>query len=106
MSVALHLAGPFKKTPEAGALAPEKFPKLKETDLCHLDAAVCLDAPQQVGAPPRSEAMALGRVPEEAERMAHGSMITHVRILSPQGISFHVRCKRPPESRRPLLCRA
>src|SRR5580658_498500 len=106
MGIALHLPGPLQKTPETGPLPPQKFPKLKETDLGHLDAAVGLDAPQQIGASPRSQTMALGGIPHKADGVAHGSMITHVRILSPPGISFHVRRRHPPEGRRPLLCRA
>ena len=76
MDVALHLTRPFKKAPEAGALPPQEFPKLKKSDLRHLDAAIGLDAPKQVGTSPRSQAMAFGGVPQKAERMAHGSMIT------------------------------
>jgi len=66
VGVTLHLPRPLQKTPETVALAPEKFPKLKKTDLRHLDAAIGLDAPEQVGAPPRGQAMALGGVPEKA----------------------------------------
>src|ERR1700678_560283 len=32
--------------------------------------------------------------------------VVHVKILSPPGNSFHVRCRHPPEGRRPLLHRA
>ena len=83
MGIALHLARPLKKTPETGAFPPQKLPKLKESDLRHLDAAVGLDAPQQVGAPPRSQAMAFGGVPEKAERVAHGLMIPTDGTLRP-----------------------
>ena len=55
------------------AFPPQKLPEFKEADLRHLDAAVGLDPPQQVGAPPRSETMALGGIPEKAERMAHAT---------------------------------
>jgi len=71
VGVAIHLSRPLQKSPQAGALAPEKFPKLKESDLRHLDAAVGLDPPEQIRTAPRSEAMAFGGVPEKAEGMAH-----------------------------------
>src|SRR6202167_4004801 len=76
MGVAFHLGRPLEKAPETGALPPQKFPEFKKTDLRHLDAAVGLDAPEQIGAPPRSQVMALGCVPEKAEAIAHGSIIT------------------------------
>jgi len=81
VGVAIHLGRPLEKAPEAGALAPEKFPELKETDLRHFDAAVGLNAPQQVGAAPRGQAMAFGGIPQKAERVAHGDIINTRRGL-------------------------
>src|SRR5258708_20881566 len=75
VGVTFHLGRPLQKTPQTGALAPQKFPKLNETDLRHLDAAVSLDPPQEIRTPPRSQTMAFGGVPHEAERIAHASMI-------------------------------
>ena len=95
MSIAIHLSRPLQKTPQAGALAPQKFPELKEANFRHLDAAVGLDAPQQIWTPPRGQAMAPGGVPQKAQGMAHaihdtsgrgGEYIrSHVKILSPPG---------------------
>ena len=65
MGVALHLTRPLKKAPETGALPPQEFPKLKKADLRHLDAAIGLDAPKQIGTSPWSKAMAFGGVPQE-----------------------------------------
>lgn len=76
MDVAFHLGGPAQKSPELAALAPHKFPKFQKPDLRHLDAGVGLDAPQQIWAAPRSQAMTFGCVPEKAETMAHADIIT------------------------------
>src|SRR5258708_37090381 len=76
MSVALHLARPLQKAPEAGALSPQEFPELKKTNLRHLDPAIRFDPPKQVWTSPRSQAMAPGGIPHKAERRAHGSIIT------------------------------
>jgi hypothetical protein len=72
MGVAFHLAGPLQKPPQMGPLPPHKFPELQKADLRHFDAGVSLDAPQEIGTPPGSQVVALGRVPEKAESMAHG----------------------------------
>ena len=61
--MALHLGRPLEKAPEITALPPGKLPELQEADLRHLYAAVGLDSPEQVGTPPWSQTMALGRIP-------------------------------------------
>jgi len=71
MDVPFHLARPLQKPPQMDPLAPYEFPKLQKPDLCHLYAGISLDAPQEIGAPPRSQAMVFGRVPEKAECIAH-----------------------------------
>ena len=73
MSVTLHLARPLEKPPEIIALPPHEFPKLQETDLCHFHAAISLNAPQEIRAPPRRQAMAPGCIPQEAKCVAHGN---------------------------------
>src|SRR5260370_14794441 len=76
MGVALHLARPAQEAPKFVALAPHEFPELHETNLLHLDARVGLYAPEKVWATPWSQAMATGGVPEEADFVAHGVIIT------------------------------
>src|ERR1700722_13286709 len=81
MGVALHLACPLEKTPQTFTLPPHKFPKFQKADLRHLDSAIGFDAPQQVWTSPRSQPMAFGGIPQEAERMAHGNIITIERMF-------------------------
>jgi len=76
MGVALHVSRPAQETPEFTAFAPHKFPELKESDLLHLDSRVGLDAPEKIGTAPRSQAMAASGIPEEADLVAHGVIIT------------------------------
>src|SRR3982074_3552377 len=71
MDVALHLAGPLEKAPKILALPPHEFPKLQEADLCHLHAAISLDPPQEIGTPPRRQAMAPSRIPQKTKCIAH-----------------------------------
>src|SRR5271165_2939405 len=80
MDVAFHLAGPLQKAPQFHTLAPDEFPEFQETDLRHFYAGVGFDAPQQVGAPPRGQAMAFGGIPQKAELGAHGAIITTKRL--------------------------
>ena len=75
MDIAFHLACPAQKAPEVVALPPHKLPEFQEPDLLHLDAGVGLDAPQEIGASPRGEAVAFRRVPEEADSIPHGAII-------------------------------
>ena len=63
MDVVVHLAGPAQETPEVAALPPHELPEFQKADLLHLDARVGLDAPEEIGAAPRGEAMSLGGIP-------------------------------------------
>lgn len=76
MGIAVHLGSPFQKAPQISALAPQKFPEFQKTDLGHLDTGVSLDAPEQVGAAPRREAMAFSRVPQKTKSVAHKNILT------------------------------
>src|SRR5580698_8303816 len=76
MDVTLHLASPLQKQPQFATLPPDEFPELQKADLGHLHASVGFNTPQQIGTPPRGQAMALGGVPQEAELVAHAAMIT------------------------------
>ena len=106
MDVALHLARPLEKAPQVVPLAPHEFPELQKSDLRHLHASVCFDAPKKVGASPWGQAMAPGGVPQEAKLVAHTET-----IITTKGTKVHVgkqRCSRwtaaaaaAPES---LLC--
>lgn len=64
--VGFHLAGPVDEAGEVAAFAPREGPKFEESDLLHFDAGVGFHAPEQIGAAPRGQVMALGRAPEEA----------------------------------------
>src|SRR5579862_4400547 len=57
------------------ALPPHEFPKLYKPDLSHLYPSVGFDAPQQVRAAPRGQAMAFGGVPEKTKLVAHAAII-------------------------------
>ena len=72
MDIPFHLASPFQKPPQMGPLPPHEFPKFQKPDLRHLDPGISLNAPQKVRTPPRGQAMVLRRVPEKAQRIAHG----------------------------------
>jgi len=76
VNVTLHFAGPSQEAPQVQALSPHKFPKFQEADLLHLDAGVGLDAPEQIGTAPGSEAVSFGGVPDKADRVPHGDMIS------------------------------
>ena len=75
MGVTLHVPGPAQETPEVVALAPHEFPKFYKTNLLHLDAGVGFNPPKKVRATPRSQVMATGGVPEEAD-LLHGAIIS------------------------------
>ena len=66
-----HLSGPLEKSPEILSLVPEKLPEFQEANLLHFDAAVRFNSPQEIGATPRSKAMAAAGVPHEAKHVAH-----------------------------------
>lgn len=78
MGPALHLPRPTQESPKFAAFAPHEFPELEETDLLHLHAGIGLDAPEEIGTPPRREAMAPGGIPQEADLVAHDLIITTV----------------------------
>src|SRR5580692_5504904 len=71
----LHLARPLEKAPQVTALAPHEFPKFQKADLRHLHAGIGLNAPQQIGAPPRRQPMALSGIPKKANLVAHAAII-------------------------------
>jgi hypothetical protein len=75
MDIPLHLSRPLQEAPQFAALAPHEFPKFQETDLRHLHAGIGLDAPQQIGASPRGQAMALGGILQKAKLVAHAAII-------------------------------
>src|SRR5579863_6315478 len=58
------------------ALAPGEFPEFQQADLVHLYTSVGFDSPQQIRAAPRGKVVSAGGVPQEAEHVAHGDMIT------------------------------
>jgi hypothetical protein len=76
MDPVIHLAGPAQEAPKFAALAPYKFPEFKKANLLHLDAGVGFNAPEKIGTSPRRQMVTLGCVPEEAELVAHESIIT------------------------------
>src|SRR5215472_12760611 len=71
MDIAIHLARPLQKIPEADALGPEKLPEFEKSDLRHFDAGIGLDPPQMEGTAPRSEPVAASGVPEKTQHRAH-----------------------------------
>lgn len=71
----LHFTRPHEEAPQVAALAPEKFPELQESDLLHLQAAIGLNAPQQIRTPPRRQPMSACRVPRKAQYGEHKKMI-------------------------------
>jgi tetratricopeptide (TPR) repeat protein len=85
--VTFHLTRPLQETPQTHPLPPQKSPEFKKSDLRHFDAAVRLNTPQKIWAPPGSETMALGRGPKKAEGMTHGTHHSgnrHLRLSPPQ----------------------
>ena len=68
----VHFARPLQETPQIAAFSPEKFPELNKADLLHLQAAIGLNAPEQIRAAPGRQAMAASRVPHETEDGEHG----------------------------------
>src|ERR1700692_4686143 len=127
MDVPLNRSCPFQKAPQFAALSPHEFPEFHKADLGHLHACVGFDAPQQIGATPRRQAMAPGSIPEKAQLVAHAAIIPirstrrhgnadrlrllesklrleflpHVRIQSPLGI--FPACPNPMTARRPKI---
>lgn len=83
MDPAFHLAGPLQKPPKFAAFAPHELPEFQESNLRHLHTRVSFDAPEQIGAAPRSKAMTFGGVPEEADLVAHAS------IINTKGVKVH-----------------
>jgi len=78
VDVPLDLASPSQEAPQIMALTPHKFPKFYESNLLHLDACVGLNPPEKIGAPPRSEAMALCGVPDKPDGVLHGDILNTI----------------------------
>ena len=69
--IAFHFAGPLQEAKQLHAFAPSESKKFEETDAMHLDTGVGFNPPAQIGAAPGGEAMAAGRVPQEAQDVMH-----------------------------------
>lgn len=82
MDVAFDLAGPAQKSPEFAAFTPHELPKLQKTDLLHLDAGVSFDAPEKIWTAPGSQMVSACGIPEEADLVAHGPIITTNVLMS------------------------
>jgi len=72
MNVAFDFTSPFQESPKIAALLPHEFPKLEESDLLHLDAAVSFYPPEKVRAAPWGEPVSASCVPDESHDVAHG----------------------------------
>src|SRR5207302_4358568 len=60
---------------------PHDAPKFEEADLVHLEAAISLDTPAEIRAPPRGKAMAAGGGPEKTEKLTHSIVLSDVVLL-------------------------
>lgn len=75
MHIPIHLPRPLQEPPETGPLRPQEFPEFQESDLRHLDAGVGFNPPEQEWAAPRSQPVATGGIPEEAQHRPHLALV-------------------------------
>lgn len=69
--VVLHLASPLQKTQDLVSFPPHEAAELGKADALHLNAGVGLDAPAEVGTPPRRQAVPARGTPKKAQDVAH-----------------------------------
>ena len=91
MDPAFHVSGPAEKPPEFVAFAPHKFPEFHKSDLLHLHAGVSFNAPEQIRAPPRGQAVPPSRIPQKADERGHESQDKYTnrdRLLAEMGVDI------------------
>src|SRR5947209_4405970 len=69
--VVLHFGCPLQEAHQLLAFAEHESPEFQEAYLIHLEAAVGLHAPAQIGAAPRSQMVSARGIPQESKHMPH-----------------------------------